>query len=143
VSDDKPTAADRSAGAQPGCKCGRFCQHRHGDQAEDAEATELFALRREVDDLNGIVAGLIEAQRCVSCRGAICPPMQCGACIEKVEAVPAGMPGRPVTAKLKADLAQANARLATATANLEISNREVRRLQELIDKNMAELQVRA
>lgn len=44
----------------------------------------------------------IESQVCVSCSSLICPPMQCGACIEAEAPVPAGMPARPATATLRA-----------------------------------------
>ena len=50
VSDDKPTAADRSAGTQPGCRCTAHCEHVHGDQAEDAETRELFRLRDRLEE---------------------------------------------------------------------------------------------
>lgn len=56
MSGDKPTAADRSAGAQPGCKCAVHCAHVHGDQAEDEEGRELLRLRAQYDEAHQYLA---------------------------------------------------------------------------------------
>lgn len=74
---------------------------------------EIERLRAEVERLTedarlawSVTNELREAQRCVSCRGTICPPMQCGSCIEK-EAPAPGMPQRPATTNLRERLERA------------------------------------
>lgn len=95
---------------------GRACTEEQLLRAVEAEneVERLKARVIELEDNLSIVTGehrearayaerLREAQRCVSCGRLICPPMQCGECIEKEEPVP-GMPFRPATATLRAEV---------------------------------------
>ena len=53
------------------------------------------------DEAEHITARLVKACECVTCRGSILPPMQCGYCIEREEPTK-GMPQRPATTNLRA-----------------------------------------
>ena len=52
------------------------------------------------DEAEHITARLVKACECVTCRGSILPPMQCGYCIEREEPTK-GMPQRPATTNLR------------------------------------------
>jgi hypothetical protein len=78
------------------------------------------AYKNQVAELEERLRRHIAAQTCVSCQGAICPPMQCGTCIER-EKPAQGMPARPVTAALRAQL---KAVLAAFTVYINIPSEE-------------------
>ena len=68
-------------------------------------------LQRQLEQARKEIDALDEAQKCASCGSTICPPMQCGRCIEQCEPVK-GMPARPVTTELKEELEQAKVQIA-------------------------------
>jgi GrpB-like predicted nucleotidyltransferase (UPF0157 family) len=72
---------------------------------------EVNRLKEELDDALAEVGRGIKAQTCVTCGQLICPPMQCGSCIEKEMPVK-GMPARPVTAALREEVEQLRVQLA-------------------------------
>ena len=64
---------------------------------------KLIKVIDENNALQDIIANLLTAQTCVSCKSGVCPPMRCESCIEKEEPAP-GMPARPVTAAFREHL---------------------------------------
>lgn len=57
---------------------------------------EIKVMEEQISFLERRVKRLTAAQTCVSCQDVVCPPMQCGSCIEREEPAQ-GMPARPVT----------------------------------------------
>jgi hypothetical protein len=51
------------------------------------------------------------ARTCVTCKGLIMAPMQCGYCIEHLRDTPEGMPERPVTLNLKSEVESLESKL--------------------------------
>ncbi len=64
---------------------------------------DIAQLTEEVEFLRRRVKRLTAAQICVSCQSTVCPPMQCGSCIEREEPAQ-GMPARPVTTAFREQL---------------------------------------
>lgn len=70
----------------------------------DDAAAEIERLRVDLDEAEDENQRHREARTCVTCGGTICPPMQCGPCIERGEIPEGGAPWLPVTATLRSEI---------------------------------------
>lgn len=107
---------------QPGCICARTA-HEAWERVETLEI-ERKQLLLQIGEQQEMIRGLREAQKCASCGGSICPPMQCGLCIEKENPVP-GMPARPATTTLREQLKESNRLLSEARVKTKCNCAEI------------------
>ncbi len=64
---------------------------------------EIKTMEEQISFLEKRVTRMTAAQTCVYCQSVVCPPMQCGSCIERDGPAP-GMPARPMTTAFREQL---------------------------------------
>jgi hypothetical protein len=102
----------------------------HLDDAEN----DARCKKDRVAELEAENKRLRQSQTCVSCESLICPPMQCGSCIES-SAPAKGMPERPATEVLRQRVTELEDFLQQSKDDYQVALRETEKLKAgLVEK---------